>query len=126
MRNYCLNVNETAQILKWRDCDKTELSKELSLALEEAQCWTSRITCITLFLARILEREKSALDEPKNKIAKIYAMNDELFFEIQETDHHFVEFLLGEIRNPDESLEEALIEIQNRLSGYDYEKSLRY
>ena len=53
-------------------------------------------------------------------------MNDELFFEIQETDHHFVEFLLGEIRNPDESLEEALIEIQNRLSSYDYEKSLRY
>ncbi len=84
MRNYCLNVNETAQILKWQDCHETELSRELSLELEEAQCWTSIITCITLFLARILEREKSALNEQSNKIAKVYAMNDELFFEIQE------------------------------------------
>lgn len=53
-------------------------------------------------------------------------MRNELCFEIQEGDEQFIEYLLRHLRNSDESLEATLIELQNGLSEYRYEKALRY
>ncbi len=126
MRSYCMNVEETDQILKWRESRVPLAYKELSLEIEEAQCWTTRIVCIALFFARVLERGKTTIDEQKRRIEALYTMEDELCFEIQEGDDQFIEYLLRHLRNPDDSLESALIELQNGLSNYRYEKALRY
>lgn len=126
MRAYCLNVEETSQILKWRECGEPTTIKELSLEIEEARCWTTRIICIALFFARVLEQGEPTIDEKKRKIEVLYAMEGELYLEIQEGDDQFIEYLLRHLRNPGDSLESILIELQNGLSGYRYEKALRY
>ena len=126
MRNYCLNVDEIAKILRWRECGEPVAYEKLSVEIEEAQCWTTRIICIALFFARVLERKETAIDAKKSSIEMLYAMQDELCFEIQEGDEQFIEYLLRHLRNPDESLEATLIELQNGLSEYRYEKTLRY
>ena len=126
MRNYCLNVDEIAKILRWRECGEPVAYEELSLEIEEAQCWTTRIVCIALFFARVLERKETTIDAKKSRIELLYAMKNEFCFEIQEGDEQFIEYLLRHLRNPDESLEATLIELQNGLSEYRYEKALRY
>ena len=62
----------------------------------------------------------------KRKIDVLYSMSDEFWFEMQEGNEQFIEFLLNHLRNKDDSLEDSLIEIQNRLSEHNYEKTLRY
>lgn len=126
MRTYCLKTEEIYQILNWRDCEESLECEELSLEIAQACCWNSKIICIALFFARLLEREQTTIDAKKSIIEKIYTMDDVLYFEIQEGDHQFVEYLLKHIRNPNESLEATLIELQNGLSEYNYEKALRY
>lgn len=126
MRNYCLSVEETDQILKWWDCKETAICKELAFEIDEAQCWNSRIICLALFVARLMQRAQTSIGEKKNILEKIYTMGDQLYLEIQEGDHHFIDYLLRHIRNPKDSLEDTLIEIQNGLSKYYYEKAIRY
>jgi len=126
MRSYCLNVDETAQILKWRERGTPVACEELSLEIEEARCWTTRIVCIALFFARVLEREATTIDTQKSRIEMLYAIEDELCFEVQEGDDQFIEYLLRHLRNPGDSLEAALIELQTGLSNHRYEKTLRY
>ena len=126
MRSYCLNVEETAQILIWREDSASFAGKELSQEIEEAQCWTTLIVCITLFFARVLERGDITIEEQKRKMERLYAMEDELCFEIQEGDDQFIEYLLRHLRNPGDKLDSALIELQNGLSDFSYEKALRY
>jgi hypothetical protein len=126
MRNYCLSVDEIGQILKWHDCKETGICNELACELDEALCWNSKIICLALFVARLMLRGQISMDEQKNIIDIIYTMGDQLYFEIQEVDHNFVDYLLRHIRDSNDSLEDTLIEIQNRLSGYDYEKAIRY
>lgn len=125
MRNYCLRVDEIGLILKWPDC-KTGICKELAYELDEALCWNSKIICLALFVARLMLRGQISMDEQKNIINKIYMMGDQVYFEIQEVDCHFVDYLLRHIRGSNDSLEDILIEIQNRLSSHYYEKAIRY
>jgi hypothetical protein len=126
MRNYCLSVDETDQILKWRDGNEITICKQLAFEIDEAKCWSSRIICLALFVARLIQRGQTSIEEQKNIIEKIYSMSDLLYFEIQEGDCHFVNYLLRHIRNSSDSLEDTLIEIQNGLSRYYYEKAIRY
>ncbi len=126
MKNYCLNVEEIYKLLKWRESGEPVDCKELLLIIEDAESWTTRIICIALFFARILEREKPNINTQKNMINILFKMEEELFFEVQGGDDEFVDFLLRHLRNPDESLEASIIELQNRLSEYSYEKALRY
>ena len=126
MKNYCLSVDEIFNILKSRELGESNECRELALEIYEAKCWNTRIICIALFFARILERDKISVQALKRKIDVLYSMSDEFWFEMQEGNEQFVEFLLNHLRNKDDSLEDSLIEIQNRLSEHNYEKTLRY
>ncbi len=127
MKNYCLNVEEVFDILKWQEDEKPIACKELALEIAESSCWTTRIICFTIFIARILEKDKISEKDLKRRIATLYSVGDEFWFEMQEMNDHFVEYLLLQyLRNKDDSLEDFLIEIQNGLSEYNYEKAIRY
>ncbi|MFZ2808687.1 MAG: hypothetical protein WAZ60_20060 [Desulfosalsimonadaceae bacterium] len=126
MKNYCLNADEVFNILKWRELGVPIECEEMALKIDGAKCWTTRIVCISLFFARILEKDKISAQALKKRIAVFYSMGDELWVEMQEGNFHFIEYLLKHLRNKDDSLEESLIEIQNRLSEYNYEKTVRY
>jgi len=65
MKNYCLSVDEIFNILKSRELGESIECRELALEIDEAKCWNTRIICIALFFARILERDKisAAIDE---------------------------------------------------------------
>jgi hypothetical protein len=126
MRNYCLNVDEIDQILQWYDDRETGICKKLAGELDEALCWNSKIICLALFVARLLNRGQMSINEHKIIIDKIHKIGEQLYFEIQEVDYNYVDYLLRHIRDSNDSLEETLIKIQDRLSSYHYEKDLRY
>lgn len=127
MRNYCLSTEEIVQILRWQEnCNTFDDDSSFAAEIQESSCWDSKITCITLLLSRILEQGEKTSVVKKDIIEKIYTMDQILYFEIQEGDYRFIEFLLSHLRNPEQSLENDLITLQNNLSEYNYANSLRY
>ncbi len=126
MKNYCLKVNELFDVLNWREHEVPIGCNKLALELEEARCWVTKLTCLALLFARIMERDKLSPEALKKKIAVLYSMSDEFWFEIQEGNDVFVEYLLNHLRENEDTLEDTLVEIQNRLSEYNYEKTICY
>ena len=125
MRNYSLNTDEIDQLIQWKKNSEAITSKELKLALDEAQGWETQVACLALLFARVLERNpKGSFAEKQQQIEMLYSLQDEICFDIEEGDECFTGYLLGHLRNPDDSLEEALVDLLNRYRGKDYEHAL--
>lgn len=122
MNARCLMPDEVgAVLLNWVGA-QNELDEELSKVLEQAQAWELRIVCHTLFVARHIKVEELGLE----KIERLYAVGEEIALELQEGGVELVEYLLQHERNPEETLAEALVIIQEGLSTHDYKKAIRY
>ena len=67
MKNYCLSVDEIFNVLKSRELGESIECRELALEIDEAKCWNTRIICIALFFARILERDKISAQALKRR-----------------------------------------------------------
>lgn len=98
------------------------LDNNLTLMIEMAKSWEILLVCHNIFVARHIDKNTNG----EKKIEIIYGLNDVLAFEIQEGGDRFVNYLLRHQRSATQTLDEALVEIQEGLSEYDYAKAIRY
>ena len=118
----CLTPDEVGAVLLHLVDERAELDEKLSRVLEEARAWELRVVCHNLFVARHIKAEERGFE----KIERLYAIGEEIELELQEGGADLVEYLLQHERNPEETLAEALVVIQEGLSAHDYKKALRY
>ena len=59
-------------------------------------------------------------------IESFYNLENQIFFDIQELDSEFVNFMVRNSRDTDLTLEEQLISLLEKLSDHDYNQTLRY
>lgn len=118
----CLTSNEVklllAYIVEQPGCNEKEFTK----VFEASKAWESWIVCLSLFVARHIDADIGGLE----KIARIYALQEEIAIELQEGGDAFIEYLLRHLRLPNETLDDALIVNQEGFSKHDYEQALRY
>lgn len=119
---HCLSSREVGLFLAHLVDARCSLEEYMARSLEAARCWELRIVCYSVFIARHLGTDAGDME----KIERVYAANGEMDIHLQEGGDDFVEYLLRNIRAPGETLDDALIAIQEGLSGFDYEKTLRY
>ena len=122
MKCHCLTVLEVAKFLSYLVEEGDYLDTNLTLMIELARGWEILLVCHNIFVARHIDKDTKG----EKKIEKIYGLNDILAFEIQEGGDQFVDYLLHHQRSEFQTLDDALVEIQEGLSGFDYAKSLRY
>lgn len=122
MNTRCLMPDEVGAVLLHLVDVQDKVDDALSKTLEQAQMWEQRIVCYTLFVARHIKTEERGFE----KIERLYAVGEEIALELQEGGVDLVEYLLQHERNPEETLAEALVIIQEGLSGYDYKRAIRY
>jgi len=128
MRNYCLTLDEINEILQWKNHGKSVINGDLSLIIDEAKVWDTKILHLNILFARLLDRnDVSTLEEKYNNIETIYRLSnqDEICFETEELSEEFVGYMLLHTRNKDNILEYDLLDLLRNFISRDYEKALR-
>jgi hypothetical protein len=124
--HYCLNKEQLRQFVDFIADDVNIEDGNLRLLVENAASWQDELGCLTYLFSMILERKGKQGEDCERLIALFYRLAEQMYVDIQEFDYRFIEYLLKNIRNRELSLEEELIEIQNHLSEFRYEHTLRY
>ncbi len=126
--NYCLSVEELAQLIdrytKSRDIEDMNLSS----LVENARQWDTKLICLSVLFARLLERENKDTAVPTQMIKTLFSLKEKIYLEIQHCDLDFIEYMLGysHSRNTKDTLEDILIDIQNGIGDRRYVHALRY
>lgn len=68
MRNYCLNVDEIAKILRWRECGEPVAYEELSLEIEEANAGLRGLFVLLCFSQGYWNERKPLLTRKKAEL----------------------------------------------------------
>lgn len=118
----CLESDEVGAVLLHLVDEQSELDESLGKTFEAARAWELQLVCHNIFVARHINAE----DRGSEKIDRLYAIGEEIALEPQEGGVDLVEYLLRHERNPEETLDEALVLIQERLSAHNYERAIRY
>ncbi len=125
---YCLNVDELNQLIESHRGAVEITDKALLMQLENARQWQTELVCLSFLFARLLERKKNRNVAPDQMIRSLFSLKEEMYLYIQECGAEFVEYMLSYKSFSDlgDSLEDILIDIQNRMSEHRYERTLRY
>lgn len=121
MNVHCLSPSEVKSLLLYLD-GMDDPEKTLLFIIDAAYKWQLHVICFSLFAARYLNLSDRGLE----RLKQIYLASEESAIGISEGGVDFVEYLLRSERNPDETLDEALVTILQRLSAHDYTRTLRY
>ena len=122
MNTRCLTYQEVCALLQHL-VDKQPISDQyLADIIESARNGESSIVCHTLFVAWHITTSERGHD----KLNALYSMTQESTLDLQDGGEKSIEYLLHHKRNPEETLEEALVLIQERLNTHDYKHAIRY
>lgn len=121
---YCLNKSELLQLLN-SDEDFGQCG-ELTDLLEGAANWQQSIDGLSYLFGQILLSHSKTKNEPMGLIDRFYSLPDRMFFMIQEHDVKFIEFMLANLPDENNTLEDELIVLQNDYSNHEYSRTLRY
>lgn len=122
---FCLDREELEKLIK-AEIEKGDIEddKLLELRIEHAKNWADQLIGFSYFLSKIFEKKikQGKTIEILNEILdQTYLLNESMWFEIQEFDEKFVDFILRFERDSILSLEDDLVQLQNKLSRFEYE-----
>ncbi len=116
--SYCLNQQELEQLIDYmlynRAGDDLAIEK-----IELSEAWVEELYGLTYFLARILETKAKQGINPNEIIEFFYGLPEKMWFTIQQADAEFVEYMMDRERTSG-TIDEMLIDLQNRFSKYEY------
>lgn len=124
--HYCLNKEELRQLIELKANNVDIEDRSLQIWVENAENWQDELGALSYFFSHILERKYRFGENCQNLIEIFYHLEETMFFRLQEFDWKFIEYMLKHLRGDSISLEEELIELQNNISEYKYEQTLRY
>jgi hypothetical protein len=124
---YCLDRYELEKLIKaeieMADIEDDKL-RELLIRIEHAKNWADELIGFSYFLAKIFEKklkQGKTIETLKEVLDRTYLLNESMWFEIQEFDEKFVDYVIRFERDPILSLEDDLVQLQNKLSRFEYE-----
>jgi hypothetical protein len=122
----CLSQQELANLLEYKmeGCIIDEESLASRIALAES--WTEPIGAITYLLARITESQGTKGYDCNPIIDCFYNMVDSMYFKIQELDPNFISCLVQTLRDSANTLEEELVDLQDKILNHNYAHIIRY
>jgi hypothetical protein len=122
---FCLDRDELEKLIK-AEIENVDIEddKSLELRIEHAKNWADQLIGFSYFLSKIFEKkikQGKTIETLNEMLDQTYLLNESMWFEIQEFDEKFVDFILRFERDSILSLEDDLVQLQNKLSGFEYE-----
>jgi hypothetical protein len=116
---HCLCCSDVEELLRCL-VEGLKLGGSVGEVMDRAASWETKAVCLSFFIARYLASNGC------EKISLVYGLEESHNFEIEESDESFVDYMLRHQRDSSESLEDALIALQDGIGRKCYEKALRY
>lgn len=122
---FCLDRDELEKLIK-AEIENVDIEddKSLELRIEHAKNWADQLIGFSYFLSKIFEKkikQGKTIETLNEMLDQTYLLNESMWFEIQEFDEKFVDFILRFERDSILSLEDDLVQLQNKLSRFEYE-----
>jgi hypothetical protein len=124
--NKCLSRVELYNLIS-QECDGILCpDTDLACLIEDARNWQCRLSGVSYMLSKIVERGINDDEDYTRFISSFYYMPDTMWFDIQELEEKFICFLLNQSRNTSLTIEEEIIDLQNRIGDYSIGPTIRY
>ncbi len=124
MDQHCLNREELStflEIILGTNNFQTE-DEQMRFLVEEWESWNLELLCLATILSQFLNNKQKYSDINVHNILEIiYNLpNEKGLFSIEQIDENFITYMLKEVRNDDDNIEDNLIEIRRKMSEYKY------
>jgi hypothetical protein len=106
--------------------DGTEPNSVLRLLMDNCITYQGYLIGLTYFLAQLIDRRVRKNLSLEHWLENVFSIPDRMAFELQEIDVDFVDYLVRNRREKSLTLEENLIDIQNRFSAHQYGETFRF
>jgi hypothetical protein len=116
-----MNTEETRSFVDFKIANKGIDIPKLETWIENAECWRVELGCVNYLLGQVLERKVNNGEDCFAIIELVYKLEDQLYFQIHECDQKFVDYMLWNVRQLGESLEDELVALHNKMSEHNYE-----
>lgn len=123
--HYCLNKSELGKLLDYKLGNIIIEENELKNIVDNSHDWRIEISSFNYLFTQILERKVRNHENGNLLIKKYYEFPNEFLFSIQEFDNAFIDFMMNNYHDNSIPLEEELVNLQNNLSSYNYDKIIR-
>jgi len=121
MFHYCLNRDQIFQVIQnLIESETINDENNLSILLEMAQYWHLELISINYLLSQILERCNKQGKDSVFILNEYYGLQNNLWLNIEEYNEAFINYLMRNLRDKNLSLEEDLIQIQEKYREYEY------
>jgi len=127
--HHCMNREELRQFIEFKTDQRIVENNALQVLIDGAESWQDELCCLNYLFSQVLERRlKKGNDHQAEQecINMLYQLSEHMSLCIQELDSEFVDYMLKCVRDRSLSLEEELIQIQNKLGEHSYDSTLRY
>jgi len=124
-----MNREELRQFIEFKTDQRIVENSALQVLIDGAESWQDELCCLNYLFSQVLERRlKKGNDHQAEQecINMLYQLSEHMSLYIQELDSEFVDYMLKCVRDRSLSLEEELIQIQNKLGEHSYDSTLRY
>jgi hypothetical protein len=119
--HYCMNKEELAQFIDFEYSGKQVQSKELSKLIESSQSWQDELGFMNYLFAKVLSKKvKQKFDNCSGLIALLNPLQEQMYIQIHQCDHIFVDYMIRFNRDRNVPLEEQLIQFHNHMREYKY------
>ena len=124
--HYCLNKIELSQLINLKFKNQRLSDENIKIVIGNSENWQDELGCITYLFSMILERNKDAYKECIDLINLYFELPDQMFIRIESFNFEFIDFMIRNKRSDILTLEEELIELDNRKCEYEFKKTIRY
>lgn len=124
--HYCLNKQELEVLINYI---LLKINVDCSTLHNHIKCsenWQDELGCLSYLLSEILERNNINGTAPEQIIKLVYGLDEKMFIDIQEFDWKFIEYMVSNVRNSSLTLEDNLIDLQNGLKAFRYDRTIRF
>jgi hypothetical protein len=124
--HHCLTTQELRQLIDYITRHSTIDDGQLLAQIEQAMNWQLELSALAYLFSHILCGKTTDSWDCPSFIRVFYRLEEQMYFHIQECDFEFIDYMLMNLRRQSLSLEEELVDFQNRLGEHRYEHNLRY
>ena len=123
---FCLAFEELEQAIDHFLDGTSIVDSELRTRIELSVAYCIALGGLSYLLTRIIDRRQKRAHFPTDFVDLVYKVSDRARFDVEEFDAEFVDYLVRSPRNESLSIEEDLVDIQNRLRSHRYVYNYRF
>ena len=123
---YCLRTNQIVAFLRFVQEESQTYDECLQYRFDEAKEWRGDLVCPTILFVRVLERFRDDNEECQRLIRLLFKVPEDMRFDIEECGAKFSEYVVRNVYNPEDDLEEELSSLVEDYRDHQYAKTIRY